>query len=218
MNQYSIIIIIFLLLLLSLFFVKKFKIIDIIIFIILFVVIYILIYKYNIHDMTYVTSNIDHFTYLVRDLPDKQHAANILATLKHNILSITDYLYKNIEQYKENKSYINQLHNNIKNTIITEGNDNGVYTSYSVNKGEQLVFCIRSRMNNGELHDVNLLMYVVLHEMSHIACPEYGHTELFKKIFSFLTNIAINLKLYRKIDFTNDHTEYCGMLINESIV
>ena len=61
-------------------------------------------------------------------------------------------------------------------------------------------------------------MYVAIHEMAHMACPEIGHGELFKDIFRFLTLEAIDLKLYKKTDYQNNPVEYCGMLLSSSIV
>lgn len=169
-------------------------------------------------NVIYVTSELDQQQYLVRDLQDKQYASNMLAKIKQNIMTITNYLITNINKYPEYSSYIEQLNSRIKNVEVLESTEDSVYTSYSVNKGEQIVFCLRSRRIHNELHKFNLLMYVVLHEMSHVACPEYGHTQLFKKIFAFITNIAIGLGLYTKIDFVNDPTEYCGMTITDSII
>ena len=80
--------------------------------------------------------------------------------------------------------------------VMSESPSDAKYTSYSVNKGEELVFCVRSK-KTGKIHDLNLLMYVALHEIAHIACPEQGHTPLFKKIFAFLTEQALKLKLYK---------------------
>jgi hypothetical protein len=83
-----------------------------------------------------------------------------------------------------------------------------------------LVFCMRLRQSKkiDKKHDINLMMYVVLHEISHIACPEYGHTQLFKEIFKYITQSAINLGIYSQIDFKSMPTEYCGMTITDSIV
>jgi predicted metal-dependent hydrolase len=135
------------------------------------------------------------------------------------MFKLNDYLYKNKKNYPENIKYIEQLNTKLKNTKIQESTDNGIYTSYSINKGEQIVFCLRSRQTSeGKLHDLNLLMYVVLHEMAHVACPEFGHTELFKDIFAFLTEVAIKIKIYKKIDFKNDNREYCGLTITDSII
>ena len=46
---------------------------------------------------------------------------------------------------------VEQLYRRVQNSFIVESNKNSVYTSYSVNKGEQLVFCIRSKDNNENL-------------------------------------------------------------------
>ena len=61
-------------------------------------------------------------------------------------------------------------------------------------------------------------MYVAIHEMSHIACPEIGHGNLFKKIFKKLVEEAIILGIYRKIDYSSQPAEYCGMILSSSIV
>ena len=86
-----------------------------------------------------------------------------------------------------------------------------------MNKGEELVFCLRSKEDK-HFHDINLIMYVMVHELAHIACPEYGHTPLFNKIFTFLLKICIKIKLYKKIDFDTNPTEYCGMTVTSSII
>ena len=65
---------------------------------------------------------------------------------------------------------------------------------------------------------MNTLMYVVLHEISHIACPEYNHTPLFKKIFAFFAEVAIKLNIYQKVNYGTNPVEYCGIYITDSIV
>jgi len=189
--------------------------------IIFIVIIAVAIYYFsNKGDVVYVTSDIDDKQYLVRDLPDKQQAANMLARIKQNIMTLTKYLVenKNSEKFKPYIPYIDQLANKIKNVVITESSGDSVYTSYSVNKGDEIVFCLRSRKNKDKMHDINLVMYVALHEMAHVACPEFGHTELFKKIFAFLTEVAISLGLYKKMDFEAEPVEYCGLTITDSII
>ena len=192
--------------------------------VILFIIIFIFIIsiwtivKLEKHEVTYVKSDVDNNEYLVRDVPDKKKAADLLAMLKKNMMTLTYHLYENKDnKYKDNKENIEQLYTRIKDTVINESSGNSEYTSYSVNKGEQIVFCLRSKYNN-EFHDLNLLMYVALHEMAHVGCKEYGHTPLFKKIFAFYTNVAIDLNLYQKISFNSYPKEYCGLIISESII
>jgi hypothetical protein len=190
-----------------------------IIFIIFFILIVILFVKIPKKEVVYVKSDIDGESYLVRDLPDKQKAANMLARIKKNIFSLQMYLNENKDtKYQEYKPYIEQLTTRIKDVVINESTEDSVYTSYSVNKGEQIVFCLRSRDGNTQLHDLNLVMYVALHEIAHVACPEYGHGALFKKIFAFFTTVAIEQGIYHRIPFDKEPTDYCGLTISDSII
>ena len=173
----------------------------------------------NKSEVTYIESYLDKKNYLVRNEKDKYEAANLLANIMNRIHKLRNYLIENIDSYNEFKPYINRLKNNLKpgHTQVYETEPGSEYTSYSVNKGEELVFCLRSKEDN-TLHDINLMMYVALHEISHIACPEIGHTPLFKKIFAFFTEKANELKLYDIVDYAEKPEEYCGMILSSSIV
>jgi hypothetical protein len=168
--------------------------------------------------LTFVRSDIDDKMYMVRDLEDKSKAANMLSRLKINIHKIRDHLMDNITNYPEMEPYIRQLERKLRETEYNESTEDSIHTSYSVNKGEQLVFCLRSKEQRNKLHRLNLVMYVTLHEMAHVACPEFGHTELFKEIFAFLTRVAIKLNIYKRIPFEENPQEYCGLQIENSIV
>lgn len=173
-------------------------------------------------NMTYVVSDIDNKKYMVREKNDKQQAANLLGTINKNIIEISEHMYSEMDtnkNYNIYKPYILRLKNGINGIIIRESSEKSQYTSYTVNKGEEIIFCIRSKIidryinGNSNIHDTNLIMYVVLHEISHIACPEYGHTDLFKDIFGFFCDVASNIGIYKKINFDKHPTEYCGMTI-----
>jgi Mimiviridae putative metallopeptidase WLM domain protein len=187
--------------------------------------------KVGKNEMVYVKSNIDGESYLVRNTKDKKKASNLLAAVKGDIFDVSNHLSSklksqkesDIKRYQPNKEYIDQLARNLKNVVIKESAFNTVYTSYTVNKGEAIVFCIRSKaitnlINANTIHNKNLVMYVALHEIAHVACPEYGHTDLFKKIFKFITETAMEMGIYQKVDFDRDPVEYCGMRITDSIV
>ena len=192
--------------------------------IIIILIIIFIIYKWNYSQMTYVKSSIDNNFYRVRDLPDKQIAANMLAKIRINIINLVDYMDKNKDiKYKDYKENIDRLKNKIELVNFSENNGKGKETSYSVNKGDELVLCLRSKVDYDKFHDINIIYYVVLHEISHIASPFYepefkGHGPQFKRVFGFLTGIAIELNLYNKIDFNKKPEEYCGMYITDSII
>src|SRR3989338_2913866 len=185
-------------------------------FVITLIIIYIAIYiyfDYQYANMTYVRSDIDNKFYLVQNRTDKQEATNMLAKIMQKITYLASNLYKK-KEYKDYKEYIERLYENVPNIILLESTEDSVYTSYSVNKGEQIVFCLRARTDDNRLHDINLVMYVVLHELSHVSNPIYdNHGPLFRKIFAFLTQRAKELGIYTKIDFSKVPTNYCGMII-----
>lgn len=160
--------------------------------------------------MTYCQSDIDKKYYMVRDLSDKQLACNMLALNRQKMLILIKYLHENkINKYKDYELNIDRLYNRINDLTISENNGNGKETSYSVNKGDELVICLRSKSEWNKFHDNNLIFYVILHELSHIASPVYedeynNHGPIFKKIFAFLTNVAIEIDLYKKIEFNKE--------------
>ena len=182
---------------------------------IIFIYIFLFLSRSNV---VYVESSTG-MKFLVHKDKNKKEKANLLGNIVENMLKLKNHLVKNIDKFPEYKEYIEQLdrHFNEHKTVIYETNPSSNLTSYSVNKGEELSFCLRSK-KNGQLHDINLLMYVAIHEMAHIACPEIGHGSLFKKIFRFLCEEAINIGIYKKVDYSANPIEYCGMILSSSII
>ena len=172
----------------------------------------------NRNNLIYVESN-SGTKFLVHKDNLKNDKANLLGKIVENMFILKNHMIKNINNFKSFKPYIKQLQNNLSetNTVVYETDPKSNLTSYSVNKGEELSFCLKSK-KSGELHDINLLMYVAIHEMAHVACPEIGHGELFKKIFRKLAEEAIKIGVYKKVNFSDNPIEYCGMILSSSIV
>jgi len=170
------------------------------------------------NEVVYTKSNIDENMYLVRNLEDKLVAANMLSILKTNMFKLVDHLKENREDFKDEEQYIDQLVKNIKYVDVKESGEDSLYTSYSVNKGEEIFFCLRSKRVKNKFHDINLIMYVALHELAHVATPERGHTSLFNKNFEFLASQAVKIGIYDKINFNDNPLEYCGLMITASII
>ena len=186
----------------------------------IFVIIFIYLFIHlNSKNVVYVESLNDGKKYMVYNDEKKHDSVELLSELVNRLYKIRKILYERRDEYPEFKEYIELLHKNLhpERTQIYENDINSKYTSYSVNKGEEIVFCLRSKETK-KLHTIDMMMYVALHEISHLACPEIGHTPLFKKIFAFIVNRAIELKLYNKIDFESNPEEYCGMQLTSSIV
>jgi len=184
---------------------------------IIFIIIYLFLF-YNKKNIVLVEGK-DNNKYLVYNDDKKKESANILSEIIERIFKLRDYLYKNIDKYPEYASYIIQLHRNLNKdrSLIYENDPHSSLTSFSINKGEEIAFCLKSK-KTGEIHDINLLMYVALHEISHIACPEVGHGPLFQSIFKFLCIIAIELNFYVYDNYDSNPVEYCGMVLSSNIM
>lgn len=88
-------------------------------------------------------------------------------------------------------------------------------TSYSINKGEQIALCLRN--TNNDLHDINTLMFVAIHELAHnYNVGEIGHTNHFWKLMKQILDIAEKHKLYTYVDYSETPVNYCGMVINNT--
>jgi hypothetical protein len=78
--------------------------------------------------------------------------------------------------------------------------------SYTINK-EKVFLCLKD--SNGEYYNTNTLVYVLLHEISHVICNEIGHTELFHEIFTEILDKAHGLGIYNpSILVSTDYCEY----------
>ena len=99
---------------------------------------------------------------------------------------------------------------------ISESGKSNQYTSYSVNKGEKIVFCIRQKDEDESLVDENTITFVSIHELSHIMTKSVGHTTEFWDNFKRLLKEAVENKLYDKEDYTKNPKEYCGIKVSDS--
>ena len=152
-----------------------------------------------------IISNLDGNTYCVRERAKLELAADRLAKVSINLKKLVTYCKS---QYPENDN-IKRLVDNFNPKKIVETLPTSKHTAYSENKGEKLAFCLNK--NDSELIDINTLMYVSLHEISHIATKSVGHTQEFWKNFKFLIEQANKIGIYKPIDYKNTPAKYCGM-------
>ena len=185
---------------------------------IIIIFIYIFLF-YNKKNVILVSGSENFNKYLVYNDKKKIQSALLLEKITKNMFKLKKYLYENKEQFPEMQNYIIQLNRNLNNdrTLIYENDPHSNLTSFSVNKGEEIALCLKSK-KTGEMHELNLMMYVTIHEMAHIACPEIGHGELFQKIFKFLCEQAIRINIYKYDDYDSNPVEYCGMILSSNII
>jgi hypothetical protein len=99
---------------------------------------------------------------------------------------------------------------------MTEAGKNNQYTSYSINKGEKIVFCIRQKNKTEDFVDENTIAFVAIHELAHIMTKSVGHTEEFWDNFKRLLKEAVAIGVYTRENYTKNPVQYCGMTISES--
>ena len=170
--------------------------------------------KKDKYEMAYIESSIDKNKYLVRNMNDKQEAADRLANIRAKLLR----LMKNLEQSYNDRPFVKQILKNFDANPerFTESTPDASYTSYSVNKGEKIFMCLRQRDEKEKLVDDNILIFVALHEMSHIGTSSIGHTKEFWNHFAWLLQKAEAIDIYKYQDFAAHPVEYCGVHITDS--
>lgn len=78
--------------------------------------------------------------------------------------------------------------------------------SFTVNK-EKVYLCLTD--NKGEYYQLNMLIFVTLHEIAHVLCDEVGHTTKFHRIFDALLKEAEKNGIYNsKIALLNEYCDY----------
>lgn len=171
-------------------------------------------FKQSKYPLSLTTSNVDGQQYLVRNLPDKQDAADRLARVRERLLRLRKYLE---QTHKAKPFVVNMLKNfDCGPQRFSESTPDAQYTSYSVNKGEKIHMCLRQRDASERLVDENVLTFVAVHEMAHTGTESIGHTPEFWNNFAWLIKQAEHIKIYEFTDFAAHPVEYCGVHITDS--
>jgi hypothetical protein len=200
---------------------------DFFVFIVLLMIIYMYL-ETRTYEVIYTKSTVDGKDYLVRNVSDKEEAANLLARTKAKLIKVVEHLkgikddkvkeYSSKEEdMKATKEAFERLISRFQPDNISESTPNNKYTSYSVNKGQKIVFCLRAKGTKEEtLVEDNIIMFVALHELAHIMTVSVGHTEEFWENFRILLRVAIALKLYKNQDYSSKPVDYCGTKITDT--
>jgi hypothetical protein len=165
----------------------------------------------------YVKSSVDGKEYLVRDLPDKQEAANLLAKVRIKLNNLKIHLEGKYPDKPQVKQLIQNFRNDPKRFL--ESTPDAEFTSYSVNKGESVHLCLRQREGADEsLVKEEVMVFVAIHEMSHILTESLGHGPDFWNNFAWLLKEAELINIYKHQDFKAHPVKYCGMSITDEPV
>ena len=165
--------------------------------------------------LVHVKSSVDGRTYKVRDMADKQQAADLMANVRLKIL----LLYNILKEKFPDKPQIRQWVQNFTPdpNRFEEATPDAEHTSYSVNKGEKVHLCLRQREGGSEaLVSENIMVFVSLHEMAHVITPSIGHGPDFWNNFAWLLKQAEAINIYQFQDFKAHPVSYCELSITDS--
>ena len=164
------------------------------------------------YNLKCVIAHKDGKTYCVRDTRNLKESAELLAEAVGRMTEMVAHMK---EKYP-NDERVKRLVANFNPGRVVETLPTSEYTAYSEDKGKKLAFCLRRDKDKTKLIDINTLMFVALHELSHLMTKSVGHERDFWKNFKFMLENATELGLYATVDYSNAPQEYCGMTISDN--
>lgn len=119
----------------------------------------------------------------------------------------TEYYYRMSERLLNNYNPDAVIENNPKNKN---------YTSYVQDKGDVFGVCLREkRTGENALHQDEILKFVTMHEMAHLASVTNGHEEMeFWSNFKIILQNAVELKIYTPVDYAKHPVNYCSLHVD----
>jgi hypothetical protein len=192
------------------------------------VLIFVILYTTSFKEEVTVISDNDKNVYVIRrgGAKTKEYlteSANILAEINKRVELLIKHLYQKYSRDSLRSHYIRELKKRYKPSILSEAAIDNKYTTYTVDKSEMHI-CLRTRDSYEKTYDIDLLMYVVLHELAHLCNfdrfgnPIVGHGKEFIEIFKLLVSEAMLIGIYTYTNYKTNPKEYCGIVLNSSII
>ena len=166
----------------------------------------------DVFNLKCIISGVDGKKYCVRERSKLELAADRLATVNTKMSKLVEHCYKTYPD-RENIQRLKKGYNPKK---IMETLPTSEFTAFSQNKGEKMAFCLNTEKEGNQLIDPNTLMFVALHELSHIATKSIGHKDEFWQNFKFLLGEASKIGIYKQVDYKKKPARYCGTDINDN--
>lgn len=138
--------------------------------------------------------------------------AEILYELKQRMNKLVEYMKENSIP---DKTVADRLNKRFKNTELRETSLLETSTGYTLKKGSEIRLCINKDITTNE-YNINLIMFILLHEMAHIMSFTYGHNEEFSRNMDIIVKTASKIGFYKPRDFSLNPVSYCGTYISNS--
>lgn len=187
------------------------------------IIVLVLIFYYrNFYGMSMVKSENNLFSYRVMEIGDKQRASDMIAQLDVFAAKFIDVMKKKYSEVGDAQldplgyELIANLTKRYKGgDSLSENPPLNSDTSYTLNKGDYITLCLRQKSPPYKLHDLEMLKYVFLHELTHVAMSmsDAGHSANFWKQFKFILREAQLQGIYTPVDYSAKPEAYCGIEI-----
>lgn len=162
---------------------------------------------------------------VIDDFADYENAAKLIADINSRVLQFLEYLKR---KYGANRydggdhglgehttGIVDRVLSNYNPEVIRETNPiTSKDTSYTIDKGRQLFVCMREKKSPYRLHKRDDLLFVVLHEISHMGAKNFGHGPEFWQVFKFILHEARLSGIYNPVNYREYPIDYCGLHVD----
>ncbi len=158
----------------------------------------------------------DGHEYDMQNLPDKENAVKLLADIRGSLVKLYEH-YKSTPGLDQDPP-VSRFLARFSPEVFIENEMSSPDTSYSENKGQKIVVCLRDKTNPPKypLIEKNTVMFVMLHEMAHLMTETIGHTQEFWSNFKRILGDAVQVGIYHPVNYAQSPVKYCGMKITDS--
>jgi hypothetical protein len=161
-------------------------------------------------------STTDGEEYEMQNLPNKEKAVELMSSIRGNLIKLHSHYSSNLGLSRDPP--VSRFLSRFRADVFIENDMGSSDTSYSENKGEKIVVCLRDKTDapNYPLVGQNTVMFVILHEMAHLMTETIGHTSEFWANFKRILHDAVQIGIYTPVNYARQPTPYCGMSISDS--
>jgi hypothetical protein len=160
-----------------------------------------------------IISSVDGNKYCVRERANLNAAADLLAKTTAQCKKLVAYA----AEKHPNDERVKRLVKGYNPQKIMETLPTSQYTAYSENKGEKLAFCLNQKKDDPtNLIDEHTLMFVAIHELSHVMTKSIGHKSDFWENFKFMLQNAKAAGIHEPKDYKKEPAEYCSMKLTDN--
>jgi hypothetical protein len=159
-----------------------------------------------------IVSTVDGNKYCVRETAKIQESADLLAKITTKCRELVTYVGKK----HPDQDNVKRLVTGFNPKKVMETLPTSELTAYSENKGEKIAFCLDEEKGGSKMIDEHTLMFVAIHELSHVATKSIGHKSEFWENFKFLLAEAKAAGIHTPRDYKKEPQKYCGMTIKDN--